>query len=1264
MKNSSRPLLLFPLLLVLGLNAAADESSLLFYLSGNYGTTADFSASQMVEPNFVSGITSIDDGAKGVGLQCANDQLLAYEAAGNIFAQRGTLSFFWRSRYPVGPTEFPIFRVGYADHSSWDMVWLRIDYNGHGFDAFVTDANLARTRVSVTVDPFPQPDEWVHLTLSWDETRGIRFYVNGQTAATVETQARYDAGLDQFGPHSRIISPYQVQSDYNFQRGGDIDEVRIHDRMLEDGAVVKLASGDELNELGSLSPRDLADTNWRDEWWFRYGWNRPNDPPPSLDSAATTIRKVEIHDVYDLKRWWWKGNDGIRETTWPGVYNRSRLPGRLDYFVLPDWDCYSLSGKSVTFTMPDEPWNHIEISGAAWGDMTYNDGDKLFERPAQQEKTFHRLPSDLRSGQMVFTNEKQETAIGELAAYHVKAGKEPKGYGKLTYRLTNTTPDNPALENLVDFISGRHPLDERTFMVAQPEVGASRGDISNDASESALPLVHILIPNDHRDASLAPRPKSYTWDSINAGLDGIAIDLPPLDLPPTHGELIPFNIQVKDPLWPARNLLDFTFSIRPGNAHTLWLDLRDRILPPGKSLYLTIASASGAFGADDLNGSEIRLVFKPRAEAIAEHTIDRFTQVRDNYAMLVEEHANHRKLKLYARLERDLTDLLRIEPDHLPGRYYWTQINPEQPAPKFAHAQPPEGVPLWAFRQVEVLKRLREFVTWYIDHRQIENGEFGGGLSDDTDMTNHWPATALMGVAPDKVTESLRRVLEACYEQGLFTNGLATIQADELHSYEEGINALSQILLLDHGSPKQLERAMETTRAVNGVTGINTAGHRHFRSVYYGGTKLAEEEPWGWSKYYSYLVLHPGYLLVEYNGNPTAKNVITELASGLLAHRYENSQSSYRLPTAIRFHDDAEGSSTRGSFPWELFWSSWKWTGDDRYLIPIEDRGAASLLRINANALDLLGRRDDWGATILNSVYGRKTINPGPYRNRNYTDQHIAWQVSGDKQHLSKSYTEQIEAAEIMKYTNTEGSLWIDRVGVPYRELQRARLGGVALVRGSTFPGHAVSWKFDEPATAESVAILIPDANKESLTVIAYNLETNPVSATMTGWGVEPGTWEISTGTDTNDDDRADVETETRTVSFGRDEDIQLTFPPRVTTIVKLRRTEPGKPYWSRPDLGIGNEDVEIRDNELKITVHSLGSVATPVSRLVVRGNDGRIAGSVAIPALPAPVDLLPQRADVIVRLRAGFQHEGATVEIDPDERLTEITRRNNSVQL
>ncbi|MSU23300.1 MAG: hypothetical protein EXS32_05685 [Opitutus sp.] len=144
----------------------AREPGLLFYLSGDQGTTADFSSAGTPEPTFASEVTPIKDGARGAALQCGDLQRLAWSAPGNIYAQRGTLAFFWRARYVVGLTEFPIFRVGYADHSSWDMVWLRIDYNGHGFDAFVTDVNLARTRVSVPLQPFPPPGEWIHLEIA------------------------------------------------------------------------------------------------------------------------------------------------------------------------------------------------------------------------------------------------------------------------------------------------------------------------------------------------------------------------------------------------------------------------------------------------------------------------------------------------------------------------------------------------------------------------------------------------------------------------------------------------------------------------------------------------------------------------------------------------------------------------------------------------------------------------------------------------------------------------------------------------------------------------------------------------------------------------------------------------------------------------------------------------------------------------------------------------------------------------------------------
>ena len=474
------PALLLPLIAVRPARAA--ETGLLFYVSGDHGTTADFSAGGTPGPTFDSEITPIGDGAKGAALSCGDTQRLAWWAPGNIYAQHGTLAFFWRSRYPVGPTEFPVFRVGYAEHSSWDMVWLRIDYNGHGFDAFVTDASLARTRVSVVLSQFPRPNEWVHLALAWDETRGLRFYVNGQLAAAKETTAVYDAALDQFGPHSRIISPHNVQSDYNFVRGGDIDEIRIYDRMLSDDNMVALARGDAPAGLPALPARSLAEAATRDEWGRRYGWNRPGDAPPALPALSTTVRKVEIHDAYDLKRWWGKATDGIRETTWPGVYNRSRLPGRNDYFQLPDWDCYVDSGKAVTFVLPDEPWNHLEISGAAWGKMellpkgTDNETayrataeSLLFTRPKGQERTVHTFATPFTGRQIRFTNVEQETPIGELAAYNVTAGTEPAGGTKLAYRLTAFAElDAPSLTPLQKFINGRHAPDERSSMVALP----------------------------------------------------------------------------------------------------------------------------------------------------------------------------------------------------------------------------------------------------------------------------------------------------------------------------------------------------------------------------------------------------------------------------------------------------------------------------------------------------------------------------------------------------------------------------------------------------------------------------------------------------------------------------------------------------------------------------------------------------------------------------------------------------------------------------
>jgi hypothetical protein len=265
---------------------------------------------------------------------------------------------------------------------------------------------------------------------------------------------------------------------------------------------------------------------------------------------------------------------------------------------------------------------------------------------------------------------------------------------------------------------------------------------------------------------------------------------------------------------------------------------------------------------------------------------------------------------------------------------------------------------------------------------------------------------------------------------------------------------------------------------------------------------------------------------------------------------------------------------------------------------------------------------------------------------------------------LEKLYAGQIEQIARLDYINTEGSLWIDRVSVPTAEIQRARLGGIALVRNALFPGHTVSWRFQAPATEQSLGILIPFATPTEFKVIAYNLEATPVTAEMTGWQVEPGLWEITQGLDTKGKDEASRDSSTRSVVFERSRSLEVTFPPRETTVLVFKRKTAGTPYRARPDLGIGRDDVSTKDGIVRVTVHSLGALAAPETTIAVKDAAGKTIATARVPALPAPLDLMPKTAVVEIKLQAGANTAGASVEIDPDHKLEEITLLNNVVRL
>ena len=1235
--------------LVLAHAAAAapnGEPALLFKVSGDKGLVADVAAGDPV-PNFADKVAPIADGKTGKGFHAEDDGIVSWNAPGNIQAQRGTLAFFWRSGYPVGVAPFVIFRVGYADHTSWDMAFLRIDWNGHGFDAFVTDNGLSRTRVSFKLDKNPTADAWTHLAFTWDETTGVQLFVDGKLAAKQEAKAVYDAGLDQFGVAGRVIAPHQVQSRYNFTRGGDLDELRVYDRPLAADAIAALSRDEAPAALAPISPQvgaALDDPAVHAAWKRRFGWTK--DPPPLLTDAKTTIRKVEFKDAKDIKAWMWKATDGIPETTWPGVYNRSRLPGRNDYFQLPDWNVYVDGGKALTLTLPDEPVNRIEIQGPAYGDLSWTAkaGDKgasVGTRAKDRQRTVNTLAKPLTGGVLTFTNVAQETPIQEIWAYNVTAGAEPEDAFKMSYTVrADAAPDYLNLASLNAYIAGRHPAGERATVVALPEGAPSRKRPAGDLTAKGLPIVHVLIPSGFGDAPPAQplaRNWAYGWENARDGLDGVAIDLPPL--PGAAGTVIPLNIQIKDPIWSGRNMIDVSVSVKAGEARTVWLDLRDRILT-ADSLYLTLAADSDAFGPKALDGARIRLVLKDRDKAKVEHIQDRLNQVKDNWAFLVEEHTTSKRQGLYRRLYADISDLLRVDPDNKIGREYWGDITyGSQGWPAFEQPKPNDDTPLWAFRQLEDLKLVSKFVNWWVDERQSDYGDFGGGISDDTDLLQQWPGLILMGVQPDKLTASHDRLADAAHRNGMFTDGLSTIVTDELHAYEEGVNSDAEAMYIHYGEPKAVERMFATVRALPRVIDRNPAGHVHFNTNWYSGKISYREGPWEWQKPYSFGVTHPAILTSDYNGDPTARGLVLGLADGYLAHVAKD--GSY--PNEINWRTDAErgGTVLQGSGadgPFQVFWQAWRLTGDGKYLAPIRWRigkaGIKSLASLNDNALTALGLAEANRDALLKAAAKGGAL-----------ERYAAWGLTGDKRYLEALYADEIQWNAQHLYMHTEGHWWSDRVELPSDILQRTRLGGIANKRTQMTPGHVVSWRFDG-VDGTAVALLVKDATQTSFKVIAYNTTDKPVTATMTGWNVAPGQWSLSQGLDDNGDDVIDRAPETRALPFERSLGTKVVLAPRQTTVVNMMRVTAGDDPAKRADLGIGRDDVAMKGSAIAATVHSLGAQDATAAKLELVDTSGKVLASAPTPALKAPTDLLPKTASIKLKIPAGVRAQGLRVRI------------------
>ncbi len=1072
-----------------------NKQGLLFAWSGQNQFDADF-ARGSAQADFAQDASLEADETHGRALRCGAHVRMSWRAPGNLYAQAGTISFYWRAVTALSRTPFPIFRVGYIDHSSWDAVFLRVDWNDGGFEAFVTDLNLSRYCLRAPCRPDPQ--DWTRLTVSWQENGQMCLYVGDTLADSCPIDTVLDAGLDRFGLHGRAVSHWNVSSSFNFIRTGDFASIALYDRPMTPAQI------DGPDAVPHPDGRGAARLR-------QYGLDQENLP---RIGAQATVRKVEIADAYDQKRWWYKSCDGIRETSWPGVFNRSRLRGRDDVFQLPDWDCYSTSGKQITYHLPDEPVNVIQIAGSASGQLSYAPPQgaltPLFDRQEGVERSSHRFETRV-GGRIRFENQWIEEPIGDFSALY------------LSDTIAQTLPPlaapggSQAPQTLTEAVLGRFVPQERQTLVFDGH--------PLQAIAPAAPVYHLMAP---------------LQNDAPAGLNGAALAFC-LNRPAR------FSLLVRDPILPYRSLIWFSFAADAG-AHTLFADTRNRILQPNAWLYALLV-CDRPLSSAELAQLRFGAVQMPAQQAAAEHGADRFTQVRDVYGHLTEESPREARFALWRRWQGDLNDLLTACPAH-PGaaRYRdtakWRELMQTRPIDEalavfdapYQTPPKPAGMPEWAHQQLTYLKRYDELIRFWVDHRQIENGELGGGLSDDGDFTAMWVPLVQMGVSPEKYAESLKRCLDAFYQQGMFTNGLPSIQTDDLHASEDGLVTLAQALALDDGDPENLERAMETARAAFWLTGVNAAGHRHIRSSFFSGSVMAQEMPWGTSGPDSYIALTPLWLLARFNRSPQLLELLRQLADGLLAHVRDG-----KIFSQIDFQSDADtiAKSNHGQAEFSLLWPAYVLLGDEKYLEP-----------------------------VLNRV----PLAPVPPR-----------ETASDSQ-IASRYAQLNRQADVCAYYNTLGYPWVDRVFFENLDIQYDRLGGVGFLRFNAFyPRHRFSWRFNPGLDAFDVAIRTVSSAPDAVTLRLFCAAQAPGQATLTGAQIRRGLWRVNGA---------------QPVLWGPHLELPVAIVPGEQTLTLT--LEIPLPQISGYDLGVSQKDLRFFAHGLQVTVHSLGRTAAPQTDIVL----------------------------------------------------------------
>jgi hypothetical protein len=689
-------------------------------------------------------------------------------------------------------------------------------------------------------------------------------------------------------------------------------------------------------------------------------------------------------------------------------------------------------------------------------------------------------------------------------------------------------------------------------------------------------------------------------------------------------------------------------------------DVPDLIYAGDEPIWLTLRPRNDM--TLDLARSRLVLNLLAPEQAHAEYVPQLERLMRRMYSDASEAHAYDGRDWSQMVLGRYVRRVLDIDPENKPATYVYRRI--AKVRENLALPRPgPSDAPDWAVWAREALRNRHEIITWWLDNRQHANGELAGHINDDGEFSCNWPSHYLM-TGDQRIAEGLRKLADVAWEMSAGT-GYTVGSRDVEHAAEDQSCTQPQVLLVDYGNPKAVERLMVMSRYLGFWTAVNESGRRQFKSYMFTTKQIWDDLPFDVDHPYCPLAMVGTGHLLWYVDSPQVADIFRQEAESwaLGCLTTAGGKAEGEIPKEIRFRDSRVNPySPYPTNPILRKRNTLYRGGAGAYIVRYFMQGAYTLTGddLFGRVLDLWTPSDEKKIEQAQAMLRRFNEQAAPREgtwspSQNETTLYEAWRATGDRTWLVEELKEVVRQQIRNRWLLTEAEPYTDRIPVPGRELLCRMFLGDWTSGKSHVPGHWVSWE----GGGLDYAALILDATPNHLKALVHSFHEQERPMTMRVWRLPHGRYEVTVGVDRDGDDQPDEWLRRDKMELWRyDGAVKFTTLPGQTLVIELSLLEELDDVRTRPDLAIGPDDVVIEEDAVAVTVHNIGGSAAPRSTIEVRAADGEMLGVAQTPPMPPPHELQPMTARVRIRLDSGIKP--ASILLDSADQIAEITKVNN----